>query len=215
MVYHWIVNIVPCPLSRTLFFVHSICNSLHLLTPTSQSLPYIIRSLLATTILFSMSMSLSLFCRWIYLCHILDSNYKWYHIVFISFWLTSLSMIISSNIQVAAHGIILLFFMAKISLHICTTYFWFIHLSMDTACFHILAVVNSAAMNIGWMCLFESQFCLDICPGVGLLDHMLILFVAFWGTYILLSTVAVPIYIPTKSKGGFPFPHNYSSICYW
>ena len=29
------------------------------------------------------------------------------------------------------------------------------------------------------MCLFELQFCLDICPDLGLLDHMVILFLVF------------------------------------
>ena len=49
MVYHRIWNIAPCALhSRTLLFIHSIDNSLHLLIPNSQSLtPY--PSPLATT----------------------------------------------------------------------------------------------------------------------------------------------------------------------
>ena len=43
-------------------------------------------------------------------------------------------------------------------------------------CFHVLAIVNSAAISI-WVC--ESQFSLDRCPGVGLLDYMVILFLVF------------------------------------
>ena len=39
-------------------------------------------------------------------------------------------------------------------------------------CF-ILAIVNSAAMNTGVHSSFELVSSLDICPGVGLLDHML------------------------------------------
>ena len=53
------------------------------------------------------------------------------------------------------------------------------------------------------MYLFELEFCLDICPGVGLLDRMVILFLVFWGTSILFSTVAAPTCIPTNSVGGF------------
>ena len=49
-----------------------------------------------------------------------------------------------------------------------------IHLSLDI-CFSVLAIVKSAAMNIGVPCFFLNWFCLDMCPGVGLLDHMLIL----------------------------------------
>ena len=43
------------------------------------------------------------------------------------------------------------------------------------------------------MYLFKLQFSLDICPGMGLLDHTA-LFLVFRGTSILFSTVAVPIY---------------------
>ena len=66
---------------------------------------------LATISLVSMFVSLFLFCRYIdSLCHILDSTYKWYHIVFsFPFWLTSLSMIIYSCIHIATNGIIFFF----------------------------------------------------------------------------------------------------------
>ena len=39
-------------------------------------------------------------------------------------------------------------FLADTPLYICTTSFLFIHLLMDTSYFHVLAVVNSAVMNI-------------------------------------------------------------------
>ena len=63
--------------------MHSIYASLHLLTPNSQSVPLPPLSCLATTSLFSVSVSLFLFCRWVHLCRILDSTYKWYHMVFV------------------------------------------------------------------------------------------------------------------------------------
>ena len=47
---------------------------------------------------------------------------------------------------------------------------------------------------------------------MGLLDHVVILFLVFWGTFILFSAVALPTYIPTDSVGGFPFFHTFSSI---
>ena len=59
----------------------------------------------------------------------------------------------------------------------------------------------------------ELQFRLDIYPGVGLMDHMVILLV-FWGTYILFSKMVVPIDIPTNSVGRFPFLHILPSIIY-
>ena len=43
-------------------------------------------------------------------------------------------------------------------------------------CFHGLAIINSAAMNIGMCVSFQIIVCLSICPGVGLLDNMATLF---------------------------------------
>ena len=58
----------------------------------------------------------------------------------------------------------------------------------------------------------ELLFFPDICPGMGLLDHMVTIFLDFSGTSILVSIVSVPIYILTDSVGGFPFLHTLSSI---
>ena len=79
-----------------------------------------------------------------------------------------------------------------------------IHLPVDEdlRCFHVLAIVNSAAVNTY---LFEWMFCLDVCPGVGLPDYMVVLYLVFWGTSILFSIVVVPIYIPTNSEIGYHF----------
>ena len=53
-----------------------------------------------------------------------------------------------------------------------------------------------------------------MCLGVGLLNHMVALFLVFLATSIRLSIVAIPMYIPTNNVGGFPFLHTLSSICY-
>ena len=57
----------------------------------------------------------------------------------------------------------------------------FIHSSVDGhwVCLHVLGIVNSVSMNIGIHVLFEVWFSLDICPVVGLLDHMVVLFLVF------------------------------------
>ena len=64
------------------------------------------------------------------------------------------------------------------------------------------------------MYLFKLEFCLEVCLGVGLLDHKVLQFLVFWGTSILLSIVAEPIYISTNSIGGFLFLHTLFSIYY-
>ena len=109
-------------------------------------------------------------------------------------------MIISVSIHVTADGIISFsLWLSSIPLYICTTSSLPIHPSVDIEVFYVLAVVNNAAMNIGVhvFFFFELQFCLDICPGLGLLDYMAILFSVFCET----SIVATPIYIPTNSVG--------------
>ena len=50
-------------------------------------------------------------------------------------------------------------------------------------------------------------FSLGKYPEVKLMNHMVVLFLFFWGTSILFSIVAAPIYKTTNSAQGFPFLH--------
>ena len=106
-----------------------------------------------------------------------------------SFWLTSLSMIISSCIHVAANGIILFYGWGVFH---CIYAPHLLYPSVDglLACFHVLGIMNCATVNLGVRLFFELRLCSDICPGMGLLDHMVILFLALWGISILFSIVA-------------------------
>ena len=43
---------------------------------------------------------------------------------------------------------------------------------------------------------------------MGLLDHVVAPFLVFLKNLQMFSIVAVPVYIPTNSVGGFPFPSH-------
>jgi len=134
-----------------ILFFHARYNSLLLLTPASHSIPHQTSPPLANTSLFSMSLSLFLFVDR-FISAILKVPHKsdaiWYFSL--SFWLTSLSMIISSCVYVAANGIISFFFMAEWYSILCMYHIFLIHSSVNGHwdCFLVLAIVNRAALNI-------------------------------------------------------------------
>ena len=61
--------------------------------------------------------------------------------------------------------------------------------------------------KLGCIYLFKRVFSFfqDIYPWVKLVNHMVVLFLIFWGTSILFSIVDVPMYIFTNRVQGFPF----------
>ena len=55
---------------------------------------------------------------------------------------------------------------------------------------------------------------LDICPEVGLLDQMVVLFLISQGITILFSIVASPVHVPTSTVQGLPFLHTLTNTSY-
>ena len=93
------------------------------------------------------------------------SFFKLLHVSDICLWLTSLTMIVSRSINVAVKDIISFFlWLSNSLLYIKVSHIIFIHSSINGhwGCFHVLIMVNSAAVNIRvhisiWSMVFSSN----------------------------------------------------------
>ena len=134
-------------------------------------------------------------------------------------------MITSRSTRDAANGIITFSFLwlSSIPLYVCicvcvyvcvyTTSSLSTYLLTDLGCFHVLAIVNSATMNTEVLMSFWIMIFLGYLHTlVGLMGHVVILFLTFKEISILFSIVAVSIYIPTNCVRVFSFLHNLSRI---
>ena len=75
------------------------------------------------------------------------------------------------------------------------------------ACFQVLAIVNSSDVNREVHVSFWIWVLFGYMARRGLLDHMVVLFLVFWGNSVLFPIVAAPMYISTNTVGRFPFLH--------
>ena len=92
---------------------------------------------------------------------------------------------------------------------------FFMHSSVDghLGCFHALAIVNRASVNIGVRMSFSILVSSGYMPRSGIAGSYGGFIPNFFnGISIPSSIVAVSIYIPTSSARGFPFFYNLSSI---
>ena len=90
-----------------------------------------------------------------------------------------------------------------------------IHLSADghLDCFHVLTIINSAAMNIGVHVSLSDLVSLVCMPRSGIAgSYGSSISIFFKEISTLFSIVAVLVCIPTNSVRGFPFLHTLSSI---
>ena len=96
-----------------------------------------------------------------------------------------------------------------IYMYVCIHHIFFIHSSVDghLCCFYVLAIIHSAAMNIGMHAFFQIIVFFRYMPRSGIAgsygSSIIFFFVFFKGTSILLFIGAVSVYIPTNRAGGF------------
>ena len=119
-------------------------------------------------------------------------------------------------IHVDAGGNVSLCLMAEHHSTVHTNHIFFIHSSVDSyiGWFHVLTIVNSAAMNIGVHIYFWIKVSSGYIPRSGI--------VGSYGNYNFGSLMnfhtvfhsGCTNFIPTGSIRGFPFLHILSRICY-
>ena len=159
----------------------------------------------------------------------LDSAYKWYHTAFVFLWLIFLCVMPSMFIHSATNDRISFFLEQNntplwvyvyisiyIYAHKCTyrrvSHGFFIYSCVDIHLVGPMSWLLWITLQWAWKCRSLSEvlslFPLHVYPEVGILDHMVVKFLIFWGNSTLFSTVTVAVNIPTSSAQVFPFsPH--------
>ena len=138
---------------RTLFFIHPICTSLHLLIPNSHSIhspaPFPLgnhESILWLWICFKDKFV----CVMLQVLHVSDII----GCLSFSFWLTSLSMIISRSVHIAANGNASFLRLNSIPSYVCITSSLSTHLLMDIKLLSHLGYCEQCCYEHRSSCIF-------------------------------------------------------------
>ena len=133
-----------------------------------------------------------------------------------SVWLISHSIIASGFIHAVPNSKTSFFklWLSNIPLYMHHDLFLFIYLLMDTGCFHTLAVENNASVNIGIHISFQVNilFPLGTYTDVKLLNHVMVIFLIFWGNCIVFSIKMVSLIFPPIGHKHCFSPHSHQRL---
>lgn len=148
----------------------------------------------------------------------LSTSYKWSHTEFALLYLAYFTQHDVFKVHPVLHLTcvrISFLFQAGLCSIACIYHTVFIHSSIRgyLGCFHLLASVNTVAVNMVYTYLFKSLLSdvLGIYPVEELLDHMVI--VIIWGTTTPFPQSTTPLYMPPGSAQGFQLLHTLTKAC--
>ena len=131
---------------------------------------------------------------------------QWQHIILVCLCLTYFTLIVSRSIHVDAMASFHSLYDWVIFHYMCVPFLLCLFLCQWTLrLLPYLGYCKQCCCEYWCACIFlELVFFLDLCPGMGLQGHIATPFFILWGTPVLFSTVAVPVYIPTSCVGELP-----------